>query len=166
MTLRDMMRQAHYVPETKRCGELFAELQEKHLHMAIVVDEYGGTAGLITIEDILESIVGNIQDEYDQEPEEVSVIDEKTFTIDGTADIEEVEELIGVTIPEGDYDTLGGYIISVLGFLPQNGEMNEICLEGYKFTVLNVEERRIGKVRVEHMTPSVPVEATKVPNKP
>ena len=160
MTLRDMMRQAHYVPETKRCGELFAELQEKHLHMAIVVDEYGGTAGLVTIEDILESIVGNIQDEYDQESEEVSVIDEKTFTIDGTADIEEVEELIGVTIPEGDYDTLGGYIISVLGFLPQDGEMNEICLEGYKFTVLNVEERRIGKVRVEHMTPSVPVEAT------
>ena len=118
MTLRDMMRQAHYVPETKRCGELFAELQGKAPAYGHCSRRYGGTAGLITIEDILESIVGNIQDEYDQEPEEVSVIDEKTFTIDGTADIEEVEELIGVTIPEGDYDTLGGYIISVLGFLP------------------------------------------------
>lgn len=148
-TVKDMMRPAYYVPETKRCGELFTEMTEKRVQMAVVVDEYGGTAGIVTLEDLIESIVGNIQDEYDQEDEEISIINETTFTVDGITDIEEVEEHIGKTFPEGDYDTIGGYIISVLGFLPQDGEMNEVTFENVKFTVLNVEERRIGKVKVE-----------------
>ncbi len=148
-TVKDMMRPAYYVPETKRCGELFTEMTEKRVQMAVVVDEYGGTAGIVTLEDLLESIVGNIQDEYDQEDEEISIIDETTFTVDGITDIEEVEEHTGKKLPEGDYDTIGGYIISVLGFLPQDGEMNEVTFENVKFTVLNVEERRIGKVKVE-----------------
>ena len=117
--------------------------------MAIVVDEYGGTAGLVTIEDLLESIVGNIQDEYDDEEEEISKINENTFTIDGTTSIDEVDELVGVTIPEGDYDTLAGFLISNLGFLPKDGEMNEVEYENLHFTILNVEDRRIGKVKVE-----------------
>ena len=96
-----------------------------------------------------ESIVGNIQDEYDNEDEEISRIDDATFTIDGTTDIEEVGDLIGVTFPEGDYDTLGGYIISRLGFLPSDGEMNSLEFENFRFTVLSVEDRRIGKVKVE-----------------
>lgn len=148
-SIKDLMREAYYVPETKRCGEMFSEMTEKHIQMAVVVDEYGGTAGIVTLEDILEAIVGNIQDEYDQESDEISIIDDKTFTIDGITDIEEVEELTGKTFPDGDYDTLGGYIISVLGFLPQDGELNEVTFENIKFTVLNVEERRIGKVKVE-----------------
>ncbi|MGN0569400.1 MAG: hemolysin family protein [Candidatus Fimenecus sp.] len=148
-SIKDIMREAYYVPETKRCGELFSEMTEKRVQMAIVVDEYGGTAGIVTLEDVLESIVGNIQDEYDQESDEFSIIDDKTFTVDGITDIEEVEEHIGKTFPEGDYDTIGGYIISVLGFLPQDGEMNEVTFENIKFTVLNVEDRRIGKVKVE-----------------
>lgn len=148
-TIKDMMRPAYYVPETKRCGELFTEMTEKRVQMAVVVDEYGGTAGIVTLEDLLESIVGNIQDEYDQEDEEISIINETTFEVDGITDIEEVEEHIGKTFPDGDYDTIGGYIISVLGFLPQDGEMNEVQFENIKFTVLNVEERRIGKVKVE-----------------
>lgn len=148
-TLREIMRKAYYVPETKRCGELFKELSERHIQMAVVVDEYGGTAGIVTLEDILESIVGNIQDEYDNEDEEISQINDTTFTIDGTTDLDEVDELMGVSLPEGDYDTLGGFIISLLGFLPKDGEMNTVEYENIKFTVLNVEERRIGKVRVE-----------------
>lgn len=148
-TVKDMMRPAYYVPETKRCGELFAEMTEKRVQMAVVVDEYGGTAGIVTLEDLLESIVGNIQDEYDQEDEEISIINETTFEVEGIADIEEVEEHTGKTFPEGDYDTIGGYIISVLGFLPEDGQMNEVQFENVKFTVLNVEERRIGKVKVE-----------------
>ncbi len=148
-TVKDMMRPAYYVPETKRCGELFTEMTEKRVQMAVVIDEYGGTAGLVTLEDLLESIVGNIQDEYDQEDEEISIINDTVFEVDGITDIEEVEEHIGKTFPEGDYDTIGGYIISVLGFLPQDGEMNEVIFENVKFTVLNVEERRIGKVKVE-----------------
>lgn len=148
-TLREFMREAYYIPETKRCGELFKEMSERHVQMAVVVDEYGGTAGIVTLEDILESIVGNIQDEYDNEDEEISQINDTTFTIDGTTDLDEVDELVGLTLPEGDYDTLGGFIISLLGFLPKDGENNEVEFENIRFTVLNVEERRIGKVRVE-----------------
>lgn len=148
-TVKDMMRPAYYVPETKRCGELFTEMTEKRVQMAVVIDEYGGTAGIVTLEDLLESIVGNIQDEYDQEDEEISIINDTIFEVDGITDIEEVEEHIGKKFPDGDYDTIGGYIISVLGFLPQDGEMNEVQFENVKFTVLNVEERRIGKVKVE-----------------
>ncbi len=148
-TVKDMMRPAYYVPETKRCGELFTEMTEKRVQMAVVVDEYGGTAGIVTLEDLLESIVGNIQDEYDQEDEEISIINETTFEVDGITDIEEVEEHTGKTFPDGDYDTIGGYIISVLGFLPKDGELNEVQFENVKFTVLNVEDRRISKVKVE-----------------
>ena len=148
-TVKDMMRPAYYVPETKRCGELFTEMTEKRVQMAVVVDEYGGTAGIVTLEDLLESIVGNIQDEYDHEDEEISIINDTTFEVDGITDIEEVEECTGKTFPEGDYDTIGGYIISVLGFLPEDGQMNEVQFENVKFTVLNVEDRRIGKVKVE-----------------
>lgn len=147
--IKDIMRPAYYVPETKRCGELFTEMTEKRVQMAVVVDEYGGTAGIVTLEDVLESIVGNIQDEYDQEDEEISIINDTTFEVEGITDIEEVEEHTGKKLPEGDYDTIGGYIISVLGFLPKDGEMNEVQFENVKFTVLNVEERRIGKVKVE-----------------
>lgn len=149
LQLKDVMRKAYYVPESKRCGALFAEMTEKHIQMAIVVDEYGGTAGLVTLEDIVEAIVGNIQDEYDNEDEEISKINETTFTIDGVTDLEEVEEQIGIEFPKDDFDTLGGFIISQLGFLPQDGDMNAVEFENIRFTVLNVEDRRIGKVKVE-----------------
>lgn len=161
--LKDVMRKAYYVPESKRCGALFAEMTEKHIQMAIVVDEYGGTAGLVTLEDIVEAIVGNIQDEYDNEDVEISKINETTFTIDGVTDLEEVEEQLGIQFPEDDYDTLGGFIISQLGFLPQDGDMNTVEFENIRFTVLNVEERRIGKIKVEILPK--PETETEVPEK-
>ncbi|MBR5321410.1 MAG: HlyC/CorC family transporter [Clostridia bacterium] len=148
-TVKDMMHPVYCVPETKRCGELFTEMTEKRVQIAVVIDEYGGTAGIVTLEDLLESIVGNIQDEYDQEDEEISIINDTVFEVDGITDIEEVEEHIGKTFPDGDYDTIGGYIISVLGFLPEDGQMNEVQFENVKFTVLSVEERRIDKVKIE-----------------
>ncbi len=147
----DVMRPAYYVPSSKACGSLFSEMTEKRVQMAVVVDEYGGTAGIVTVEDIVEAIMGNIRDEYDDEDEEIVEESENLFTIDGTAFIEEVNELIGEIIPEGEYDTLGGFIISQLGFLPKDGDMNEVIFGHVKFTILNVEERRIGKVRVEVM---------------
>ena len=154
---KDVMREAYYVPFSKNCGELFNEMCEKRVQMAVVVDEYGGTAGIVTMEDLLEAIVGNIQDEYDNEDEEIVEVSENVFTIDGTAYIEEVNELVGEIIPEGDYDTLGGFLISRLGYLPQNGDMTEVTFENLKFTILNVEDRRIGKVRVE-ITPKTETE--------
>lgn len=152
-TLRDFMHQPYFVPETKRCGELFSEMTERHMQIAIVVDEYGGTAGLVSMEDLIESIVGNIQDEYDDEEEEISKINETTFTVDGTADIEEVSEIIGAKLPEGEYDTLGGFIISLLGRIPSDGETPEAEYEALRFKVQQVEEHRIGKVLVEIKQP-------------
>ena len=153
----DVMRPAYYVPFSKNCGKLFGEMTEERVQMAVVVDEYGGTAGIVTMEDLVEEIMGNIRDEYDDEEEEIVEESENIFTVDGTAYIEEVNELVGEVIPEGDYDTLGGFIISQLGFLPKDGEMNEVIHENIKLTILNVEERRIGKVRVE-ITPIEPTE--------
>lgn len=148
VSIRQLMRKAYYIPETKKCGQLFAEMTEKHVQMAVVVDEYGGTAGIVTMEDLLEFIVGNIQDEYDNEEEEISQIDETTFTIDGTTDLEEVSDIIGVELPEGEYETLGGFLISILGYLPGENEETEVTYDNVHFLILNVEERRIGKVRV------------------
>lgn len=147
--MRKIMRTPMYVPESKSCGDLFKEMTSKHTQMAVVVDEYGGTAGLVTIEDIIEAIVGNIQDEYDDEEEEISKINETTFTIDGLTDIDELDEIIGKDLPEGDYDTIAGYIISQLGYLPKQGEHSEVMFENIRFTVLEVENRRIEKVKVE-----------------
>ena len=148
-TMRKIMRTPMYVPESKSCGDLFKEMTSQHTQMAVVVDEYGGTAGLVTLEDIIEAIVGNIQDEYDDEEEEISKINETTFTIDGLTDIDELDEIIGKDLPEGDYDTIAGYIISRLGYLPKQGEHSEVMFENIRFTVLEVENRRIEKVKVE-----------------
>lgn len=149
LKIPDVMRKALYVPESQACGDLFKAMTESHTQFAVVVDEYGGTAGIATLEDVLESIVGNIQDEYDDEEEEISKINETTFTVDGTTDIDEVDELVGVELPEGDYDTLGGFLISQLGYLPAEGEQLEVTYKNLHFTILNVEERRIDKVKVE-----------------
>ena len=155
---KDVMRKAYYVPFSKNCGELFNEMCEKRVQMAVVVDEYGGTAGIVTMEDLLEAIVGNIQDEYDNEDEEIITVKDNLFTIDGTTAIEEVNELVNDVIPEGDYETLGGFIISQLGYLPKNGDMSVVEFENLKLTVLNVEDRRIGKVRVEVFPKEAPEE--------
>lgn len=148
-SLRDIMRTPMYVPESKICGDLFKEMTEKRTQMAVVVDEYGGTAGIVTLEDIVEAIVGNIQDEYDDEDEEISKINETTFTIDGMTNLEEIAELTGTELPEGSYDTVAGFIIKELGLLPEEGKTYEVDYKNLKLTVLSVDERRIDKVRVE-----------------
>ena len=153
-TLKNIMREPYFIPETKACGELFKEMSSRKIQMAVVVDEYGGTAGILTLEDIVEAIMGNIQDEYDQEDEEISKIDDNTFTVDGTIDIEEIDELIGKALPEGDYETLAGFIMDELQCIPKDGEMNEVIFENVKFTVLKVDDKRIEKIKVE-ITPVV-----------
>ena len=128
VTLRDIIREPVFVPESMPCGDLFKQMTDKHTQMAIVVD---------------------IQDEYDDEEEEISKIDDTTFTVDGVTYIDELDEVFHVSLPEGDYDTVGGFIISRLGYLPQDGEMNVVEYKNLRFTVLNVEDRRIGKVKIE-----------------
>ena len=147
--LSKLMREAEFVPESKRCGDLFTEMTEKRVQMMFVSDEYGAVSGLVTIEDLLESIVGNIQDEYDDEEEDIVQLDDKTFNFDGTTDIEEVEETLDIDIPEGEYDTLGGLIMSELGRMPEIND--EIICEGYSFIVEEMDERRIDRVRIEKL---------------
>ena len=146
-----LMREVSFVPESKKCGDLFEEMTEKHIHMVIVSDEYGGVAGLVTIEDLLESIVGNIQDEYDMEEEEAVQLNETTFELDGTADIEEVEETLEITFPEGEYETIGGFIMSEIGHIPTEDEEAVVEFSGYRLTVKEVDERRIERVLAERL---------------
>lgn len=159
--LKDYMREPLYVPESMPCKKLLMEFQEKKIHIAIVIDEYGGTAGLVTLEDLLETIVGNIQDEFDSEEEEIEKISEDTFDFDGGVPLEEVEETLGGPIfGELECDTIGGYVLEMLGRLPESGE--EIALpisDRYLLTVLGVEERKIAKVRIQRIQP-VPAELT------
>ncbi len=154
VTPAEFMRSVFVVPETKRCGELFEEMTEKRLQMAVVVDEFGGTAGVVTLEDLIESILGNIQDEYDSEEkdaEEIIAEEDASFTIEGTCDIEEVEQMLDISLPEGDYDTLGGFLISVLERIPSSDEQPEVESAGYLFKVMSVADLRIDKVRAEKL---------------
>jgi len=146
VTPRDLMRFVHHVPETKKCGELFTEMTEQRISMAVIVDEYGGTAGLITLEDLIESIVGKIEDEYDDEADEITEIDEDTFIIEGTTLLDEVNEMLQIALPDGDYDTIGGFIISLLGRIPKEDETPEVEACGYTFTVEKIEEKRIERI--------------------
>ena len=150
--LLSYIRKPLYVPESMPGGKLFAKMTETRIMLALVIDEYGGTAGLVTMEDILESIVGNICDEYDDEEEQsITQIDDKTFTFDGFADIEDVEKALKVDLPDGDYDTVAGFVISLLGYLPNEDDGKEHCVKynNLVFTVLNVRDRRIGKIKVD-----------------
>ncbi len=147
--LSDYIHEPLFVPGTINCIKLFSKFIEARLQLAVVVDEYGGTDGIVTMEDIVESIVGNIQDEYDEEEKEFNKIDEKTYTFEGVTYIEDAEKALGVEFPQGDYDTLAGFVISLLGYLP-NGE-NEVSVkyENLTFTVIEVADRRIEKIKVE-----------------
>ena len=146
-----VMREAYFIPESKRCGDLFNEMTEKHLQMVIVSDEYGSTAGIVTIEDLIESIVGNIQDEYDDEEEDIERLNDNLYNFDGMTTVEEVGEVLNIEIPEGEYDTIAGFIMSELGRIPDEDEKPVIEACGIKFTVEEMEERRIDKIRAERM---------------
>lgn len=149
-----LMRPAYFIPETKKCSQLFTELTERKVQIAIVVDEYGGTAGLITLEDLVESIVGNIQDEYDNEEEEIHRVSETEFTVDGTASIDEISDLTEVELPEGNYDTIGGLVTELLGYIPKEGEQPQVEVEGLSIRVLGVEDRRLSKLLIVKLPPS------------
>lgn len=146
VSLTDMMRPAYFIPETKKCSQLFTEMTERKVQIAIVVDEYGGTAGLITLEDLMESIVGNIQDEYDNEEEEIQQVSETEFTVDGTASIDEISDLTGIELPEGDYDTIAGFVTEQLGRIPKEDEHPSIEVSGLTITVLSVEDQRLARL--------------------
>ena len=146
ITLTDLMRPAYFIPESKKCSQLFTEMTERKVQIAIVVDEYGGTAGLITLEDLMESIVGNIQDEYDHEEEEIHRVSETEFTVDGATSIDEISDLTGISLPEGDYDTIAGLVTEQLGRIPKEGEHPQVQIGRLSITVLEIEDQRLSRL--------------------
>ena len=145
--LKQIIRQPYYVPASKKADELFRELQSTKTHMAVAIDEYGGTAGIVTIEDLLEEIVGNIFDEYDVEEKEFEKIDDNTFIINGVASLDRVTEFLKVDLPIDDYDTLSGFLIGQLGRIPEAGETPVVEYDEIIFKVEEIEEKRIAKVK-------------------
>lgn len=151
-TIHEFMRPAYFVPEGKRADILFKEMQARKVHLAIIVDEYGGTAGLVTIEDLVEEIVGEIQDEYDINEEVIfEQHDENTFTIDASINLDDFNDLVGVDLQTDDSDTLGGFIFSQIGRVPEIGEIIET--NGALLRIENIEGRRIRKVHVTRHDP-------------
>ncbi len=146
--IKKLMREPYFVPESKDIDELFKEMQQNKVQMAIAIDEYGGTAGVITMEDMVEEIVGNIFDEYDDEQIDVKKIDDNTYLLSGTITTYELERLFGVEIPEGDYETLSGYLLDLLGRIPDEKEKPVIEDEHLTYKVEEIEDRRIKYVKV------------------
>ncbi|MDR0999532.1 MAG: hemolysin family protein [Clostridiales bacterium] len=144
--LREILRKPHFVPFSVKTDELFEYMQKNMQHVAIVLDEYGGTLGIVTMEDLIEEVMGNIWDEYDEEEKDIVAIDENTFNVSGSAELSEVGQFFDVMLPTDDYITLGGFIISQLGRIPDEDEKPEIEFNGLLFKVKSVEDKRIDEV--------------------
>jgi len=145
-SIAEFMRPVPHVPETKTCDDLFRELQARRQHLAIVVDEHGSLSGVVTLEDLIEELVGEIEDEYDVREALIRVIDRDLFMVDGRAEIDAVEEVLGIELPEGDYNTVGGLLLKILGRIPESGE--EVVVSGLDLRVVSASPTRIGKVRI------------------
>lgn len=147
--VRSLLRPPYFIPETKNLEQLLQEFKLKHVHLAIVIDEYGGTSGLITIEDLLEQIVGDIQDEYDREEEQYIKNPDGSITADARMPVEDLEEFFKVTIERDKFDTIGGLIFHLTGKIPAIGDI--IVNENLHFTILDADKRRIIKVRISRL---------------
>lgn len=145
-----LIRAAYYVPESKKVSNLLKEMQKEKVHIAIVLDEYGGTLGLITIEDILEEIVGDILDEYDNEIDFIEHLGDNSLIVNAKVSIEEINEILQVNISEEEYESIGGFVFNLLGRIPIKGD--EVILDHVKIKVLNVHNRRIKQLEIQKIT--------------
>ncbi len=152
--IRDLVRPAYFVPETKKLDDLLREIRQQRIHMVMVVDEYGSVAGLVTIEDLVEEIVGDIQDEYDHEEVLYEKVNDNEYIFDAKINIYEFSEMMDVKLEEGDYETLGGFVYERLDKIPVAGDT--VTYKDLKFTVLATRGRRINKIRVERIQAVVP----------
>jgi CBS domain containing-hemolysin-like protein len=146
VTLRDLLHPVFFVPESKRIDELLREFQRNKVHVAIVVDEYGGVSGLVTMEDALEELVGEIVDEFDTEETLCQQLDPQTFLVSARLPLDEVNEKLGLSLPRGDADTLAGHVFHLFGKLPKRGE--SVSAHGLTFTIEHIKGTRILEVRV------------------
>ena len=146
--IRDFVRDAYYIPESKMVTALLDDMQKNKFQIAVVVDEHGGTAGLITLEDIMEEIVGGLQDEFEaiEAEKEVEVLDERTFVVSGTTGIDEINELVGIEIESEEYHTIGGFLFGLFGHLPKTGE--QLRYHGLRFLILEMDGKKIEKIKI------------------
>jgi CBS domain containing-hemolysin-like protein len=148
----EFLREPHFASFNQKATDVLRELKEKKTHLAIVTDEYGGTAGIITAEDIIEEIVGEIMDEHDTEPPLLTVIDENTVSVDARLEVEKLEDYFNITLPEGDYESMGGFMIHLLGKIPKVDE--KVTFQHLDMTVQSADSRRIGRILVTRLPPS------------
>jgi CBS domain containing-hemolysin-like protein len=154
--LDKIMREPYFVPDSKKVSDLLREMQQRRVHIAIVLDEYGSTAGLVTIEDLLEEIVGEIEDEYDRSEPEIETIDADTYRVSGRMSIDDVNEELGVELPHDEWDTVAGLMYHLLGAVPTQGET--VSFDNLTFTAEKVQGRRIAKVLIHREKPASPSE--------
>lgn len=149
-----ILRKPYFVPQNQKLSDLLKDLKAKKTHLAIVTDEYGGTAGIITIEDILEEIVGEIMDEHDAEPSLITILDENAVLVDARLEIEKLEEYFGIKLPEGEFESVGGFIIHLLGKIPEVDE--KIVFEDLEMTIRSADQRKIDKILIKPHVSSSP----------
>ena len=147
--IENLVKDAVFIPETRKIDTLFRAMQARKIHMVIVVDEYGQTSGIVTMEDILEEIVGNILDEYDVDESNIRKLGGDTYIINGLTDLSELEETLDNTFPDEGVETLNGFLTATLGHVPKSGEIFETDYGGYKFHVVQIRNHVIQKVRVQ-----------------
>ena len=148
--IKKLLRPAYFVPETKNIDSLFRELQIEKQHLAILIDEYGGFSGIVSVEDIIEQIVGDIDDEFDEEDRIIEQVNDTTFIVDGNVYLDDLEEETGVELESETSETIGGFIIDLMGEIPREKvKYKPIAYEDYDFTILSVKDRRIEKIRIE-----------------
>lgn len=142
------MRKAWFTPESRIISDLFHDMQQNHIQMTIVIDEYGGTAGLLTIEDLVEQIVGNIEDEYDEVEQEIVEISPDTWLVAGSFPLDKLSKVTGVTFEDDEYDSVAGFLIELLDRIPEEDELPSVRYENLVFHILAVSDNRIVRVRV------------------
>ena len=147
-TVRKLIRIPYFVPEAKNIDVLFKELQSTKNHMAILIDEYGAFSGIVSIEDLIEEVMGNIFDEYDDNFDEIKRIDSNTYIVDGLASIDDINDATNLNIESDDFDTIGGFVVSLLGHIPRENEEKTVEFENIVFTVEKVDEKRISKLKI------------------
>jgi CBS domain containing-hemolysin-like protein len=146
MPLPEIVRDAHFVPESKKATDLLREMQQETFHIALVYDEYGSTSGLVTLEDLIEELVGEIADEYDRDEPEMEPVGDGCYRVSGKISVDEVNELLDVELPDEEWDSVGGLLLDIFGRIPPEGQ--EIRFQGLVFKVEKVQGRRIAKVLI------------------
>ena len=145
--LRKILRKPYFVPETKNIDSLFVELQKTKQHIAILIDEYGGFSGIVTMEDIIEEVMGDIDDEYDEDEPEIRQITADTWELDGSMDLDDIDEELGIDLESESSETIGGFLLDILGEIPDEDDLDQpIPFDNFVFTIKSVKDRRIEKV--------------------